>query len=106
MDREIRKYLYILPKDGQPQSAAHRAAKKVLKANGIAFEEKETDDIQNLARSMDYLYSEAKKIVKKEEWATPALLQRKLRVGYARAANLLDMLKENGVIASKAKPRK
>ena len=39
--------------------------------------------------------------------ASSSLLQRRLRVGYARAARLIDMLEENGVVgpADGAKPR-
>ena len=39
--------------------------------------------------------------------ASASLLQRRLKVGYARAARLLDILEENGIIGpgSGAKPR-
>ncbi|NCN08136.1 hypothetical protein GW944_01010, partial [Candidatus Parcubacteria bacterium] len=39
--------------------------------------------------------------------ASTSFLQRKLRIGYARAARLIDMLEERGVIGagSGAKPR-
>jgi S-DNA-T family DNA segregation ATPase FtsK/SpoIIIE len=46
----------------------------------------------------DSLYEEAKKIVIESKKASSSLLQRRLRVGYARAARLIDMLEENGVI--------
>ena len=40
--------------------------------------------------------------------ASASLLQRRLRIGYARAARLLDLLEDKGVIgpADGAKPRK
>lgn len=58
--------------------------------------------------SDDDLYNEAKQVVIKAGKASASLLQRRLRVGYARAARLLDILEENGVIgqAQGAKPRK
>jgi len=46
----------------------------------------------------DELYDLAKEVVYKEKRASAALLQRKLRIGYARAARLLDMLEEKGII--------
>jgi len=46
----------------------------------------------------DSLYPEAKRVVIEERRASASLLQRKLRVGYARAARLIDMLEEQGVI--------
>lgn len=56
----------------------------------------------------DILYEEAKKIVLKTGKASASLLQRTLKVGYSRAARLIDMLEENGVVgeANGAEPRK
>lgn len=55
----------------------------------------------------DDLYEEAKEVVVAAGKASASLLQRRLRVGYARAARLLDMLEEQGVIGpgEGAKPR-
>ncbi len=55
----------------------------------------------------DELYEEAYKLVVQMQKASASLLQRKLRIGYARAARLLDLLEERGVIgpADGAKPR-
>ena len=55
----------------------------------------------------DDLYGEAKETVILAGKASASLLQRRLRVGYARAARLLDILEENGVIGpgDGAKPR-
>lgn len=46
----------------------------------------------------DELYEEAREVVIKAGKASASYLQRKLKVGYARAARLLDMLEERGVI--------
>jgi S-DNA-T family DNA segregation ATPase FtsK/SpoIIIE len=46
----------------------------------------------------DDLYEEARQIVIEAGKASASYLQRKLKVGYARAARLLDMLEERGVI--------
>ncbi len=55
----------------------------------------------------DDLYEEAKKTVIEAGKASTSYIQRKLRVGYARAARLMDILEERGVIgpADGAKPR-
>ncbi|OHB09646.1 MAG: hypothetical protein A3H60_00410 [Candidatus Zambryskibacteria bacterium RIFCSPLOWO2_02_FULL_44_12b] len=55
----------------------------------------------------DELYEEAKETVIHAGKASTSYLQRKLRIGYARAARLMDMLEERGVIGagSGAKPR-
>ncbi len=55
----------------------------------------------------DDLYEEAKEEVTRAGKASASLLQRRLRVGYARAARLLDILEDKGVIGpgDGAKPR-
>lgn len=55
----------------------------------------------------DELYEEAKEIVMQAGKASTSFLQRKLRIGYARAARLIDILEERGVVSggSGAKPR-
>ncbi|MCX6765020.1 MAG: hypothetical protein NT148_00580, partial [Candidatus Nealsonbacteria bacterium] len=55
----------------------------------------------------DPLYEEAKKVVIEANKASASLLQRRLRLGYARAARLIDMLEARGVVGhgEGAKPR-
>lgn len=55
----------------------------------------------------DALYPEAKQAVLEAGKASTSYLQRKLRVGYARAARLIDLLEERGVIGAGdgARPR-
>ncbi len=55
----------------------------------------------------DELYADAKRTVIEAGKASTSYLQRKLGVGYARAARLMDILEERGVIgaADGAKPR-
>ncbi len=55
----------------------------------------------------DELFNDAKEVVAQAGKASASLLQRRLRVGYARAARLLDLLEEKGIIGpgEGAKPR-
>ena len=70
-----------------------------------------SDDVKNdfgdAFEGDDPLYDEARVLVIKAEKASASYLQRRLRVGYARAARLLDLLEENGIIGpgDGAKPR-
>ncbi len=55
----------------------------------------------------DELLAEAEEVVRQAGKASASLLQRRLRVGYARAARLLDLLEDRGIIGpgDGAKPR-
>ncbi|MCB1195937.1 DNA translocase FtsK, partial [bacterium] len=55
----------------------------------------------------DELYEQAVDIVKLSGQASSSILQRKLRVGYARAARLIDMMEANGIVGPHrgSKPR-
>jgi S-DNA-T family DNA segregation ATPase FtsK/SpoIIIE len=67
----------------------------------------ENDTAVDFMAGEDALYEEAKRLVIESRKASASLLQRRLRVGYARAARLIDMLEEKGVVgpADGAKPR-
>ena len=56
----------------------------------------------------DELYKYAKQIVIEKQVASASLLQRSLKIGYVRAARLLDMLEEEGIIgeSQNSRPRK
>lgn len=62
---------------------------------------------ENYKGEIEDLYKEAKAIVIEEKRGSASLLQRKLRIGYGKAAELLDMLEERCVVGKMngAKPR-
>jgi len=55
----------------------------------------------------DPLFEDVKRIVLETQKASASFLQRRLRIGYARAARLIDILEEKGIVgpADGAKPR-
>jgi len=67
----------------------------------------ETPEFEEFPYGEDPLYEEAKRVVIEARKASASLLQRRLRIGYARAARLIDMLEERGVVGpgEGAKPR-
>jgi S-DNA-T family DNA segregation ATPase FtsK/SpoIIIE len=48
----------------------------------------------------DRLFDEAVQVVAEHDRASASLLQRRLRIGYARAARIIDQLEEKGYIGS------
>ncbi|PJB08804.1 hypothetical protein CO122_00735, partial [bacterium (Candidatus Gribaldobacteria) CG_4_9_14_3_um_filter_33_9] len=69
--------------------------------------EKIPETSEFLTLEEDPLYEEAKKVVIEAGKASASLLQRRLKIGYARAARLLDIMEEKGLIGplDGAKPR-
>lgn len=72
-----------------PEVAAQRIVG--LPQSKIAFEGEE-------GASSDPLYNQAIGVVKENRKASASLLQRRLQIGYARAARLLDLMEEDGLI--------
>ncbi len=58
--------------------------------------------------SEDSLYEEARRLVIETHTASTTFLQRKLKIGYARAASIIDALEDAGIISSQegSKPRR
>ncbi len=79
--------------------AAPRYLKEVLEKQ----EKREGKD----AGEKDELYSEAVKVIMEYRQASVSIIQRKLRVGYSRAARLIDVMEEEGIVGpyNRAKPR-
>jgi DNA segregation ATPase FtsK/SpoIIIE, S-DNA-T family len=58
------------------------------------------DEPEGAGDDDDDMYEEAKKAVLEAGKASTSYIQRKLRVGYSRAARLMDLLEERGVIGA------
>jgi S-DNA-T family DNA segregation ATPase FtsK/SpoIIIE len=75
-----------------------------------SFDDVSSDDglISEKEEGADPMYSKALEIVLTFKTASTTFLQRKLKIGYARAASLIDLLEKNGVIgpADGSRPRR
>jgi len=59
-----------------------------------------TDKAENLSdEEQDELYEMALKIIKTEKKASTSFLQRKLQIGYNRAARIIDQMEDNGIVS-------
>jgi DNA segregation ATPase FtsK/SpoIIIE and related proteins len=68
----------------------------------------EEENINNTQISGDSLYEQAVDLSSQSKTLSTSLLQRRLRIGYPRAARLMDELEENGIVGpgEAGKPRK
>ncbi|MBT3476191.1 DNA translocase FtsK [bacterium] len=73
-----------------------------------AYEEEEESQ-SAITYEKDALYEEALDIVKQTKLASISMIQRRLKIGYNRAANIVEMMEREGIIGeqeSAGKPRK
>jgi len=56
------------------------------------------DEMKQEDKNMDPLFDESVEIVRKEGRASVSMLQRKLRIGYTRAARLVDVMEDKGIV--------
>lgn len=98
-EEEIKKVIGYLKSQAEPEYIDEIVEKSsdVSGINTGSFSEDAEDD----------LLPEAKKVIVQAKKASASLLQRRLRIGYARAARLLDLLEKQGIIGpgDGAKPR-
>ncbi len=62
-------------------------------------DEKEMSENSNNQGEKDDLYSTAVEIIKSEGKASTSFLQRKLQIGYNRAARIIDMMEAEGIVS-------
>ena len=62
-------------------------------------DEKETSEISKNNGDKDELYDTAVSIIKSEGKASTSFLQRKLQIGYNRAARIIDTMEAEGIIS-------
>lgn len=103
-EEEVKKVVSYIAKnsEGTVSEIDFSQGEKVAGGTDPIFASMAEDDDEG-----DELYPEAKRTVIEAGKASTSYLQRKLGVGYARAAKLIDMLEDRGVIgpADGAKPR-
>ena len=62
-------------------------------------DEKETNESSTSSRDKDELYQSALDIIRSEGKASTSFLQRKLQIGYNRAARIIDMMETDGIVS-------
>ena len=62
------------------------------------IKDNETDSNENNDGEKDELYDRAVKIIKTEGKASTSFLQRKLQIGYNRAARIIEMMEKEGIV--------
>jgi len=87
-EKEIEKITNILRAQGEPDYI-----------DEITINDKESNTLESSDEDSDELYSQALEIIKTEGKASTSFLQRKLQIGYNRAARIIDMMEEKGIVS-------
>lgn len=105
-EKEVERVTEFIKKTAQRFTQSEEWNSSDLEVAMQNVEEKEEYD-DWLLEEEDELYHQAYQLVVESQKASASYLQRKLKVGYARAARLLDLLESRGVIGpgQGAKPR-
>ncbi len=108
-----------LPKPKRIQGAfitdeeVYRVVNFVKENHSVEYDEEIINDIKEKITSdsldvKDELFDKALEIIVNQKEASISMLQRKLKIGYNRAANIIDIMYENGFVGEQEgnKPRK
>jgi len=100
-DSEVKRVVNFLKQSGDRPEYVDSVVEKQTKYNGDG-----TIDFSDPDEG-DELFEEAKELIIQAGKASTSYLQRRLKIGYARAARIMDLLEEAGVVgpADGAKPR-
>ncbi len=91
---------YVSEKEIEKISSVLRAQGEPDYIEDITSISNSSEDESNISTGEgDELYNEAINIVKSEGKASTSFLQRKLQIGYNRAARIIDMMEEKGVVS-------
>jgi len=103
-DKEVKRVVSWIKKTAQPKDIVTEDLSESLEKT-LTEPEGQTEVF--FGGEDDPLLEEAKRVVIEARKASASLLQRRLRIGYARAARLIDTLEEKGIVGpgEGAKPR-
>ena len=91
---------YVSEKEIEKISSVLRAQGKPDYVDDITAISNNTEDNSGISEDdEDELYTEAINIVKAEGKASTSFLQRKLQIGYNRAARIIDMMEDKGIVS-------
>ncbi|MFA5961573.1 MAG: DNA translocase FtsK 4TM domain-containing protein [Parcubacteria group bacterium] len=97
-EKEVKEIVKFI-KDENKRDIVEEEKASEITSGGASSPAQELDNFNGFNdENNDELYEAAKKEIMQSKKASASFLQRRLRVGYARAARLLDILEEKGVV--------
>jgi S-DNA-T family DNA segregation ATPase FtsK/SpoIIIE len=97
-DEEVMAMVEFLKKNGPPQYAASVQAQIDRAAREDAEEDEDGDEADEDLGDDEDLYNQALDVLKSTKRASTSMIQRRLRIGYNRAARIMDLMEEKGIV--------
>ncbi len=95
-DEEVQAMVDFLKVNGPPQYA-HTVQQQIDRAAREEEDGEDADDDGDLGDDEE-LYQQALDVLKSTKRASTSMLQRRLRIGYNRAARVMDIMEEKGIV--------
>ena len=95
-DEEVQEMVEFLKRNGPPQYA-QSVQQQIDRAAKEDDEDNEDADSDDLGDDED-LYQQAIDVLKSTKRASTSMLQRRLRIGYNRAARIMEIMEEKGIV--------
>jgi S-DNA-T family DNA segregation ATPase FtsK/SpoIIIE len=95
-DEEVHEIVEFLKRNGPPQ-LAHAVQQQIDRAASEDDEDAEDADDGDLG-SDEELYAKALDVLRSTRRASTSMLQRRLRIGYNRAARIMEIMEEKGIV--------
>jgi S-DNA-T family DNA segregation ATPase FtsK/SpoIIIE len=96
-EEEIHDIVEYLKRNGPPQ-LAHAVQQQIDRASTDDEDEEGEEGEEGDMGSDEELYSRALDVLKSTRRASTSMLQRRLRIGYNRAARIMEMMEEKGIV--------
>ncbi len=103
-EQEVKRVVKYIKEIQKPDLDSQYDEEEILEGR---LGEETKEGFERYGDERDEIYEEAKKLVRETRRASASFLQRRLAIGYARAARLLDLMEEEGIVGpgEGAKPR-
>jgi S-DNA-T family DNA segregation ATPase FtsK/SpoIIIE len=95
---ELERLIAYWKNQSESESTSSAAGKSFVQKELPSFAKPQQKQAEPLPGQGDELIGKAVEVVRAEGRASTTLLQRRLRIGYARASRIIDALEEQGII--------
>ena len=95
-DEEVHEFVEFLKKNGPPQYAS--SVQQQIDRDASSGEDGDDEGGDDDLGDDEDLYNQALDVIKSTKRASTSMIQRRLRIGYNRAARIMDLMEQKGIV--------